>query len=161
MRRLSVSDIPLTGNAEIDHQHRELVGLGDRLLFSEDLLSDPRAFQEALRFLARYVHQHFAAEERAMELHGHPALALHRQQHVFLRQEIEEMLISVRSAGATEETRRQLHTILAEWLPLHLRSWDVMLASFLREQQAEAAVSPIEWADGELDWGEPGEDGQD
>ncbi len=142
----------LTHNAEIDRQHRELHGLGQRLLGSRRLLADPRGFGEGLRFLAGYVHLHFAAEERAMERHGYPALEAHRRVHRDFRLEIEEILAAVRVAGVTPALRRTLHTLLSDWLTQHLLTWDRQLAAFLAERELDDAVEAFAWEEGELVW---------
>ncbi len=143
MLRLELTDDLLTGNAEIDRQHRDLYAWGDRILSPDSAADEARAFRHGLRFLAGYVREHFAAEEAAMRAVMLPGLEQHQAQHRRFRAELEQLRVQVRKDGSTRASQLRLHFLLSDWFAQHLRYWDRKLADGLQAEGRADAVGRV------------------
>ena len=78
-----------TGMADIDHEHRELIGLvNDALAQLERHRARPEALYAALHEISTQATAHFALEERKMSLGGYDQLVEHKQDHERLLDDI-------------------------------------------------------------------------
>lgn len=114
------------GVEEIDVQHRLIVR---RLRQVASAASDGRAAEvrAALRFLERYVADHFRTEERWMAEHGYPGVREHERGHAALRDAIALARRTIEEqggAGAAPAAR------IASALVEHLRTEDQKLGQF-------------------------------
>lgn len=136
MMQLELTDDLLTGDPDIDRQHRELFNLGNRVLFPERGGEDPREPRHALRFLASYVREHFAAEEAVMRSALLPGLERHQAEHRRFRDELHALVTQAKASGVDRAVQVRLHFLLSDWFVQHLRYWDRRLAEALREERA-------------------------
>ena len=135
MLRLELTDDLLTGNTEIDRQHRELFAWGNRILFPESPQDESKAFRHGMRFLAGYVREHFAAEEAAMRSAMLPGFEKHRTEHRRFRAELRQLVVQAKAGGVDRTVQVRLHFLLNDWFVQHLRYWDKRLATALHEEQ--------------------------
>jgi len=130
----------VTGDREVDAQHRALFHMANELLFAHDVRDDPDLFLRGLAFLARYCQWHFATEERAMERAAYPGLERHRQHHGELTARIARLQATSRSEGPNEALRLALHRVLSDWLSFHIRILDQEFVQHVRGGTAGASV---------------------
>lgn len=127
------NDSYLTGSAEIDRQHRELLAIVDELETVETETHGSRAaILAVLSYITDFAISHFLMEEELMQRVGYPVaaadhmIAQHREFTGYSRLRVLEFrsgeLISV----------RPLRAFLAEWLTVHEFGLDRMLADFIR-----------------------------
>ena len=123
------------GNSAIDDQHKEIFARFDKLSLACQKQRGGEELKELLDFLDEYVAHHFADEEALMERIAYPGLALQRDQHAEFRQNISEL--HARSADETEKHKLSLDVdrMLIQWFILHIRSLDVKLVEFVKNQQ--------------------------
>jgi hemerythrin len=140
---LELTDDLLTGNAEIDRQHRELFEQGNRMLFPTDARDEARAFRHGMRYLASYVREHFAAEESAMRKAMLPGLERHRAEHQRFRGELRQIVVDAKAGGVDRSMQVRLHFLLTDWFAQHLRYWDKQLAEGLREEREAGRVHEV------------------
>jgi hemerythrin-like metal-binding protein len=113
------------GNAAVDHEHRELIDLINRL--HGDLMAGSRD-DEVSVFLGeifRAISAHFALEELFMRQHAYDRTAEHKQAH-------EELLEQIRDIMEDFEANREvasgkLAARLDQWFTVHFKTHDARL----------------------------------
>jgi hemerythrin len=125
----SWSEALATGVPEIDHQHRELLGLADQLLAA--LVNEPSAVERHLDFLGDYVLGHFDAEERLMFQHGYPEAEDHREAHAGFARAFGRVRYDFDQEGLTEEMVELIGGMLVDWLKMHIREVDRPVGAWL------------------------------
>ena len=110
------------GIAEVDHEHRELIGLINAL---HDALGTERAGERVEAFLGDIfadISAHFALEERVMRERRYDALTEHKADHARLLDQLCDMM-DMQAAGAALDDA-QFGRDLAEWFAGHFRTHD-------------------------------------
>ena len=119
------SDKLLTGNADIDGDHRKLVESIDRIAMmdreSPSFLAD---FSREIKWLLEYSNFHFEREEKALSFSGvdFNTLDSHRREHSFFRSTIEKLDVSI--VDYPEETFTKTLPFLGKWLVGHIGTYD-------------------------------------
>lgn len=111
-----------TGISDIDHEHRELVELINRL--HEDVTSgtDQARVSEFLGEVFARIAAHFALEESIMRKHAYDEYEAHKAEHERLLDEIRDLM-----DGATTEYAHSLSTVVHDWFVNHFKSKDARL----------------------------------
>jgi hemerythrin-like metal-binding protein len=110
------------GIAEVDHEHRELIGLINSL---HAALGTERAGERVEAFLGEIfadIAAHFALEERVMRERRYDALAEHKADHERLLDQLRDMMDE--QAEGAELDDAQFGGQLAEWFSGHFRTHD-------------------------------------
>ena len=139
MKPLHLTADLLTDYPEIDEQHAELFVRTNRLVASDQVLMSKEEFKEALFFLRDYVREHFAAEQKLMEIHGYPGRTHHEAQHKMLVDEFTDIVGKLRSEGLTKELRLRVYFLMSDKFVLHIRNVDKKLAMHVQKQIGEMA----------------------
>lgn len=113
------------GVAAVDHEHRELIDLINRL--HEELLGGARdpAVNAFLGEIFRAISAHFALEERFMREHSYDRFTEHKQAHELLLEEIREIMDGYEADPNT--VSRRLSQRLDAWFTLHFKTHDARL----------------------------------
>ena len=110
------------GIAEVDHEHRELIGLINSL---HAALGDERGGERVEAFLGEIfagIAAHFALEERVMRERRYDALAEHKADHERLLDQLRDMMDA--QAEGAELDDAVFGDQLAEWFAGHFRTHD-------------------------------------
>ena len=110
------------GIAEVDHEHRELIGLINSL---HAALGDERAGEQVEAFLGEIfadIAAHFALEERVMRERRYGALAGHKADHERLLDQLRDMMDAQAEGAELDDAR--FGGQLAEWFSGHFRTHD-------------------------------------
>lgn len=121
-----------TGHPDVDRQHRRLFELVNALHDAMAKGHGREALEPALKALAAYTLEHFAAEEALMRATDYPGLERHRDKHVALAQQVDELLLRFSKGYLTIPTT--LSRFLADWLKHHIREEDMAFIAWMREQ---------------------------
>ena len=113
------------GVKAVDHEHRELIDLINRL--HEELLAGTStpAVTAFLGEIFRSISAHFALEERFMREHRYDQFTEHKQAHEQLLEEIREIMDSY--DADPEGVSNQLSDRLDAWFTLHFGTHDARL----------------------------------
>jgi len=127
----------LTGNTIVDAEHRELIGLIDRLELVGDG-PDGDGVGAALDELSEYVFVHFQMEEKLMLREEYPATAFdaHVAEHQALNRRTQEY-VQAYSEG-TLTTVGPIVDFLYDWFSHHIAEVDVALAEHVRSRHERA-----------------------
>lgn len=113
------------GIASVDHEHRELIALVNRI--SEALASDQPVDEVEKVFgdLFRAISSHFALEERFMREHGYDQLRQHKADHERLLDALRDIMDDYRE-GRPEAGEHFIGAVEA-WFTDHFQSHDARL----------------------------------
>lgn len=118
------------GIAEVDHEHRELIGLINSL---HAALGTDRAGERVESFLGEIyadISAHFALEERVMRERRYEAITEHKADHERLLDQLRDMM-DLHAEGAVLDDER-FGGQLVEWFAGHFRTHDSRLHRSLR-----------------------------
>jgi hemerythrin len=117
------------GIEEVDHEHRELIGLINALHAE---LGGTRSSERIETFLGEIlasVSAHFALEEKVMRARHYEALADHKAEHEHLLDELRDLMDAQAGGAALDDAAFAAR--LAEWFSAHFRTQDARLHRFL------------------------------
>lgn len=110
------------GIAEVDHEHRELIGLINAAHAALGAQRDGDQVEEFLGEIFADVSAHFALEERVMHERHYDATVDHKADHEHLLDELRDIMDDQADGVALDDTR--LSDALAEWFGKHFRTHD-------------------------------------
>ena len=115
-----------TGIADVDHEHRELVGLINGLHERIEQGGGRDQIHEFLGEVFARIAAHFALEESIMRKHAYDEYAAHKAEHETLLDEIRDIMDSVENDPA-EDYRAALSGTVRDWFVNHFKSKDARL----------------------------------
>ena len=116
------------GIKEIDDQHKELFDRINHLLRTIGELHAQGELKKTLDFMEEYALLHFGLEEEQMILTNYGGYGEHKDQHDYLRGEVEKMRARLASEGPNEKLLVDAQELLVDWLQKHIRTIDVKMA---------------------------------
>jgi len=115
--------------AEIDAQHKKLVGMVNQLSQAMRVGQGREALGVILKDLAEYTQTHFAYEEELMARHAYPNAATHRIEHQDLIRQVTDLRKRF-DAGSVGLSIPVLN-FLQDWLTSHILDTDKSYSSHL------------------------------
>jgi len=116
----------------IDNQHKEMIDRINRLLEAVRDKDSPEVAVSTLDFLARYVVEHFGAEQEQMLKYKYPATNTHLEQHEFYSLKVAEFRVKLKEEGTSEQLLIEMKRLLAEWFSNHIDKADRSLGRFIK-----------------------------
>lgn len=126
-------DISLvTGNKEIDEQHKEWIDKINELLAVCEQGGGKREAVSMLNYMADYSEFHFGEEEKLQEEAAYPALEEHKKKHDEFRKAVEELHEMLEEEeGPSEAFVKAVSDNVVNWLYNHIKTFDCSVASYL------------------------------
>jgi len=118
------------GVAEIDVQHRRLVGFINELSDAMMVKQGHRAVPHVLEELIDYIQLHFTTEEELMQRVKYPALDEHCQEHLEMTKQI--LQFKARYYREQDLSPSELLGFLCEWLKVHILDSDKEFGGYQR-----------------------------
>ena len=113
------------GVASIDHEHRELIDLINRLNEMAQRGNDHDRVCSALGEIFAQISAHFALEEKLMRGANYPHYRSHKDDHESLLDELRDIMDRVDRDGGYDEDR--LSRELQQWFSVHFGTHDARL----------------------------------
>ena len=123
-----------TGIVEIDHDHRQLVGIINELYEAMKLGHGYEILTQTIDRLVDYVNRHFETEESFMRISQYPQQQAHEKEHRLLQQKVEEMERQRRASKGPSAV--ELLTFLCDWLRDHVTTADKELGVYLKKTRS-------------------------
>lgn len=114
-----------TGIAEVDHEHRELIAIINRL-HEEAGKANEADVEGFFGDLLVAISAHFALEEHAMREAAYPELPAHKRDHERLLDDLRDIMDSD-DAQPGEEHADALGATLDAWFGVHFATFDARL----------------------------------
>lgn len=127
MMRIEWTDEFKLGLPAIDTEHRELLELCNQFLDATQRDASIRDLAGILGQLILRTRAHFLAEERMLDRHNYPGLAIHKAEHERLLTLADTLKVRYDTVGQDEEIRAlttETAEFLQSWLLDHIRSND-------------------------------------
>lgn len=125
-------DSLITGNKEIDEQHKEWIGKINKLIACCEEGGGKIQAIKVLEYMADYTEYHFEAEEKLQEEAAYPGLEEHKQKHDEFRKvvvELHEMLEE--EEGPSEAFVQAVNKNVVDWLYKHIKTYDCSVATYI------------------------------
>jgi hemerythrin len=113
------------GIASVDHEHRELIGMINRVYEHMAEASGPDGIEACLEDIYAGIASHFALEERHMRDAGYGEYAEHKDEHEELLDQLRDMMDEF--ADDPEAGREILQNSLSDWFGKHFATFDARL----------------------------------
>jgi len=133
MEQFELTEDLLTGIEAIDNQHRKLLSWTNDLA-AEHAGVTAEKVKETLHNLQGYVAYHFQTEEEEMDRYNYDDLDKHKNQHVRLMNEVNELLGRAKGKESDPGMLAELQYMLSDWIKLHIREWDQPFAAFMKNR---------------------------
>jgi hemerythrin len=125
----------LTGNAQIDEQHKRIFQILENLIEAIACRKGREEVGRVLATLSVFVMAHFRLEEALMAEAGFPGLAGHRSAHEAVRVKVETMVDRFHHGDLEPQ---ELVSFLEWWLEDHVEREDQPFSAFLLSMEAKA-----------------------
>ena len=129
MSLLHWKDRYTVGVAAVDHEHKELIGLINRLYNEVAAQASKQAVVDFFGDLFKAISSHFALEERLMRERRYDQLIQHKNDHERLLDEIRDIMEDFEACDHFDE--KHLARRLDAWFSRHFESHDARLHSVL------------------------------
>lgn len=130
---LTWHDELLTGNEEIDEQHRELFRKFDSLAQACKAKQGKDEIGRLLWYLKRYVRKHFSCEEKLQQSLGFPAYDTHKAQHDAFFNDVRYLEEQYAMEGGSTVLIVKAVQMMGDWFRKHIHEMDMEMAAFVRE----------------------------
>jgi hemerythrin len=120
------------GVLEIDAQHMELVDrLNSLTSMGHDAVSKEET-QKTLDLLEEYIVKHFSDEEELQRQNKYPEYEAHKKMHELYIDEFQKLKKEFAENGYSLKFTMDLNNSLINWIVKHIKSADVELGKFLK-----------------------------
>ncbi|HTX80178.1 MAG TPA: bacteriohemerythrin [Longilinea sp.] len=117
------------GVEELDHQHRRLIQLINRLLSPQEPVDTrSEAISDTLLAMTRYAEEHFKTEEALMQEYDYPGLEDQQRRHRAYRKKTVDL--SVDTMYGMDSVPETLLTYLRDWWVQHILEEDMKYKDF-------------------------------
>lgn len=115
-----------TGIADVDFEHRELIGLINQLHNQLAAETSAEKISDFLGEIFARIAAHFALEESMMRKHGYDQYLDHKSDHERLLDEIRDIMDAFEQ-GTFDTYQDKLGTTIRDWFINHFKSSDARL----------------------------------
>jgi len=119
------------GNANIDGQHKALVGYVNDLFEALSAGKGRGVLGQVLANLAHYTVEHFNQEEAVMRTAGYPDLAAHQEKHRKMKAKVASLMDEFNNGTLSNPI--QITDFLKNWLKKHILETDMAYAPYLND----------------------------
>lgn len=120
------------GIDQFDREHHKIVELIEILFKAIRNKESGQVVSNAIQELVRYTDYHFANEEKSMVKTDYPGLGDHYQEHVKLKEQVNEYLTS--QNNLSQERLTEFYQFLREWLLDHIVGSDKAYGDYVNER---------------------------
>lgn len=128
---IEFEDSLLTGNKEIDGQHKEWIDRINKLTKACEVTTGKMEAIKMVDYMADYAEFHFAAEEKLQEETGYPGIEEHKAKHEQFRQAVKELHEMLEEEGPTDAFVNAINKNVVDWVFDHIKGFDCSVASYI------------------------------
>ena len=133
-----------TGYDKIDNQHKQLIGMVNKLIEASSSGKSADVVTEALDFLAGYAIMHFGDEEKLQIDFAYPDYYSHKSKHDDFRVVVGKLVRQVKKEGPTEKLIEEVCNTIGSWLLEHIMGDDFRMAKFVKAADDAKALTKKE-----------------
>jgi hemerythrin-like metal-binding protein len=117
----------MTGESQVDEQHKELFEFLNRLEEQIQEGAPPELVEMTLQFLGTHTKSHFSYEEACMLQYGCPFAAKNKEAHTKFLKVFQSFCEKFQKEGASNELLREVHAAVESWIDNHICQVDIHL----------------------------------
>ncbi|KAA6225040.1 MULTISPECIES: bacteriohemerythrin [unclassified Campylobacter] len=118
-------------DSKIDAEHKKLFEIASKVESAVYKYVERSELKEILSELFSYMKVHFHNEEEYMQDIGYPYLNEHKIMHKDIVSDMSNLIQNVKT---TNDLKEKLYTVISDWLLDHILHHDMMIGSWLNEQ---------------------------
>ncbi|GHV84708.1 hypothetical protein AGMMS50230_03160 [Spirochaetia bacterium] len=122
----------VTGNSQIDSQHKQIFRLTSSLAAACMDGRGKTMIGGTLDFLASYTVRHFADEEALQLQYNYPAYNEHKKQHEDFKDTVAGLINEYKQQGSSDALLEKVNSIIVRWLVEHIKQEDSKIAGHIR-----------------------------
>lgn len=126
------SDELLTGNVQIDTEHKELIKAINDLLEACSKGKGRAELERTVKFLSSYTKTHFGREEVLQMKYNYPDYKNHKEYHKYFIDTVESVHKKLLSDGPSIVLVGEINSKVASWIIKHIKTEDVKVAAHIR-----------------------------
>lgn len=119
-----------TGNAGIDHEHKEMINRINSLLDACAQEAEADTVLAQLGHVLAWISAHFAFEEKVMRDHGYDHYEIHKYDHENLLDDLRDLMDEIESNGYGG-SEGKIQQRISDWFVIHFKTQDARLHSTL------------------------------
>ena len=119
-----------TGNAAIDHEHKEMVDQINKLFAAVDSDAEIETVVDQLGEIHAWISVHFALEEKIMRDHQYDQYEPHKEDHETLLDDLRDFMDAI-EANEYAGSERKIQQKMSAWFVDHFKTHDAWLHSAL------------------------------
>ena len=128
------SDDLLTGNTQIDTEHKELIRAINDLLEACSKGKGRAELEKTVEFLSYYTKTHFAHEEVLQRKYGYPDYKNHKEYHKYFIEQVENIHKKLLVSGANVALVGEINSKVGNWIINHIKREDVKVAKHIKDK---------------------------
>lgn len=125
----------LTGNTQIDSEHKELIKAINDLLEACSKGKGRAEIEKTVKFLSSYTKTHFAHEEILQMKSKYPDYANHKKYHQHFIATVDDIQKKLLATGPSIALVGEINIKVANWLITHIKKEDVKVAAHIRNNK--------------------------
>lgn len=122
----------LTGNIQIDTEHKELIKAINDLLEACSKGKGRSEIEKTVKFLSSYTKTHFSREEMLQVRYNYPDYDNHKKYHKQFLDTVENIEKKLLSDGSSIALVGEINSKVANWIISHIKREDVKVAAHVR-----------------------------
>ena len=128
------SDDLLTGNIQIDTEHKELIAAINDLLDACSKGKGRAELEKTVEFLSSYTKTHFAHEQVLQRKYGYPDYNNHIKYHKYFIDQVENIHKKLLTTGANVALVGEINSKVGNWIIKHIKTEDVKVAKHIKSK---------------------------
>lgn len=125
----------LTGNTQIDNEHKELIKAINDLLDACSKGKGRAEVEKTVKFLSSYTKTHFAHEEVLQMKSKYPDYVNHKKYHQHFIATVDDIQKKLLATGPSIALVGEINTKVANWIITHIKKEDVKVAAHIRNNK--------------------------
>lgn len=125
----------LTGNTQIDNEHKELIKAINDLLDACSKGKGRAEVEKTVKFLSSYTKTHFAHEEVLQMKSKYPDYVNHKKYHQHFISTVDDIQKKLLATGPSIALVGEINTKVANWIITHIKKEDVKVATHIRNNK--------------------------
>ncbi|MEG2787265.1 MAG: bacteriohemerythrin [Romboutsia sp.] len=126
------TDELLTGNSQIDNEHKELIKAINDLLEACSKGKGRAELEKTVKFLSSYTKTHFAHEEVLQMKYRYPDYINHKKYHQHFISTVDDIQRKLMESGPSISLVGEINSKVATWIISHIKREDVKVAAHIR-----------------------------
>jgi len=128
------SDDLLTGNMQIDTEHKELIKAINDLLDACSKGKGRAELEKTVKFLSSYTKTHFAHEEVLQMKYNYPDYNNHKKYHKHFVEQVENIHKKLLTEGSNIVLVGEINSKVGNWIISHIKREDVKVAQHIKNK---------------------------